>query len=984
MTYRKKLIEVAMPLDAINAASATEKSIRHGHPSTLHLWWARRPLAAARSVLFGQLVDDPSSWPERFPTEEAQDAERQRLFRIIEAMVPWKNTNNEQVFNAARKEIAQSYARGLVADGIGGEREEAVLKADVAAAVVRDYLAEVLPPVHDPFAGGGSIPLEAQRLGLRAIATDLNPVAVMINKALIEIPPKFAGRAPVGPLQATGRQKTAALRETWAGARGLAEDVRRYGEWMREEAYKKIGHLYPKVLITAEMAAGRGDLRPYVGQERTVIAWLWARTVESPNPAFRGVKVPLVSNFFLSTKKGKETWVEPVVDGATYTFEIRKGKPVEPAEIKKGTKTGRGAHFRCVVSGTPIEPDYVKSEGRAGRMSARLMAVVLEGNRSRLYVPPSSAMEAIAMSVVSPWRPNQALPIDPRNFWTVEYGLTTYGDLFTARQLVALNTFSDLVEVARGQAHRDAVSAGWEDDGRGLEDGGTGATAYGEAVGVYLALGVSKLADYNSSLVIWSPSRDQAKTTFSRQALPMVWDYSELNPFAGAAGDLRISIAGQLKVIRQLPANVDAVVRQAAAQETREIAQLRFYSTDPPYYDNIGYADLSDFFYTWLRRSLGASFATMMGTMVVPKRDELVASPYRHGGKAASESFFLRGMTLAIKQLFSRCDETSPATIYYAFKQSELRQDGITSTGWETFLEAVMRSGFLVSGTWPVRTERSSRSISIGTNALASSVVLVCRKRAATATTITRAAFRRLLRRELPVALHRLQKSNIAPVDLAQASIGPGIAVFSRHARVLESDGSSMTVGSALQLIHHVMDELQGEDEGDLDLDSRFAITWFESHAFSSGDYGTAETLARARSVSVSGVQEAGIFEAGGGKARLLSRAELRADWSPSADARPTVWEATQHLIKRLDESGELAAAALLSEIEQDPRLARHLDSVKQLAYRLYTTCERQGKAEEAGAYNRLVVAWPELSRLSASSTPHASPGEARQQQELL
>jgi len=949
--YRKKLIEVAMPLDAINRASAREKSIRHGHPSTLHLWWARRPLAACRAVLFGQLVDDPSAWPDRFPTEAAQDAERQRLFRILEELVKWESSNNEVVLDAARAEIARSYARGRVADGTGDARDEAVLADDVAPETVRAYLAEVLPPVHDPFAGGGSIPLEAQRLGLRAIATDLNPVAVMINKALIEIPPKFAGRAPVGPpLPGKGQRRLGV--GGWPGATGLAEDVRRYGAWMREEAFRRIGHLYPKVEITAAMAAGRPDLEPYVGEARTVIAWLWARTVASPDPAFGGVLVPLVSNFFLSTKKGREVWVEPVVEGCEYRFEIRRGRPEDPAQIRMGTKLGRGANFGCIVSGTPIEPSYIKAEGKAGRMGARLMAVVLEGNRTRLYVAPTEEQERIAASAEPGWRPGGEIARRMTGGNCTPYGLTTFGDLFTPRQLVALTTFSDLVLEARERAIADARAAG-----------DRSAIAYGDAVAVYLAFASSKTVDRNTTLCAWESKMTRLRGTFGRQALPMVWDYVETNPFAGAGGDFYGTSVSLCEVLDKLSEpSQGGQAEQCDASLECERSSIAILSTDPPYYDNIGYADLSDFFYVWLRRSLRAIYPKLFGTMLVPKASELVATPYRHGGKAEAEAFFLDGMTRAIEAMVRATPKAVPVTIYYAFKQSELKTEGLSSTGWETFLDAVLRAGFSVTGTWPVRTELSNRMIASGTNALASSIVLVCRKRPTGAPTITRGDFRRLLKGELPGALKALQKGNIAPVDLAQASIGPGMAVFSRHARVLEADGTPMTVRAALQLIHQVMDEVRGEEEGELDRDTRFAVTWLESHGFEAGPYGEAETLATARSVSVAGVQEAGILHAAAGKVRLLTRDDLPDDWDPATDARLTVWEATQHLIKRLDSGGEGAAAALLAQLGPVGERARDL------AYRLYTLCERRGWAEEARAYNGLVIAWPALENLAGGA----------------
>ena len=440
----RKLIEVALPLDDINRAAAREKSIRHGHPSTLHLWWARRPLAAARAVLFGQLVDDPSSRPELFPTKAEQDAERERLFGILRELVKWENTTNEGLLEEAREEIRVSWRR-TCADhaGEGADHPRAAELFDP----------ERLPAFHDPFAGGGAIPLEAQRLGLEAHASDLNPVAVLINKAMIEIPPKFAGRPPVNP---ESRKRALGSRK-WKGAAGLAEDVRYYGQWMRDEAEKRIGHLYPKVRITPEMVAERPDLERYAGRELTVIAWLWARTVRSPNPAFAEVEVPLVSNFMLSTKKGKEAWVEPIVEGRGYRFEVRVGPPPDVEAARRGTKIGRGAIFRCVMSGTPIAGVYIKSEGRAKRMGARLMAIVLGGDRGRIYVPPLAVHEAAARNAQAAWRPEGSLVGKCRDQLPL-YGYETFADLFTERQLTALTTLSDLVGEARAKAHQDAIS----------------------------------------------------------------------------------------------------------------------------------------------------------------------------------------------------------------------------------------------------------------------------------------------------------------------------------------------------------------------------------------------------------------------------------------------------------------------------------------------------------------------------------------------
>ena len=945
MKVRKKLIEVALPLEAINTASAREKSIRHGHPSTLHLWWARRPLAAARAVIFAQMVDDPSSWPDLFPTEKKQEKERQRLFRIIEDLVKWENTTNEEVLQAAREEIWQSWRRACAEN------------ADHANAK-QLFDRNKLPAFHDPFAGGGALPLEAQRLGLESYASDLNPVAVLINKAMIEIPPRFAGKPPVNP--ASRKDKSLIDRE-WKGAQGLAEDVRYYGQWMRDEAEKRIGHLYPKVKVTAEMAKDRPDLEPYVGQELTVIAWLWARTVKSPNPAFAHVDVPLASTFMLSTKAGKEAYVEPVIEHGGYRFTVKLGKPKDSGRAKSGTKLTRGANFECLMSKTPIASEHIYGEANARRMHARLMAIVAEGKRGRAYLAPTAQHEVAAGKAKPEWKPEVAMPANPRWFSPPLYGLKTYGDLFTSRQLVALTAFSDLVQEARELVQSDALQAGLPDGPKPLRDGGTGANAYAEAVGVYLGFAVDKMTDRNSSICGWDSSRDSIRGVFGRQAIPMVWDFAESCAIESSAGSFLNAVDQCIRVIAELPAALLGLAIQVDAQ-TQTISGDKLVSTDPPYYDNIGYADLSDFFYVWLRRSLRAVFPDLFSTLAVPKVEELVATPYRHGSKEKAETFFLDGMTQAMHRLAEQAHPAFPVTIYYAFKQSETENtEGTTSTGWETFLDAVIRAGFGISGTWPMRTELGNRMISSGTNALASSIVLVCRKRPITAPTATRREFVAVLKAELPAALADLQRGNIAPVDLAQASIGPGMAVYTRFSKVLDADGKLLGVREALVLINQVLDETLAEQEGDFDADSRFALAWFEQNGFAEAEYGLAETLSKAKNTSVKGLEEAGILECKRGKVRLFKPSELPADWDPSTDSRLTHWEMVHHLIRVMD-LGEEAAADLLA------KLGGQAEAGRELAYRLYNICERKKRANEALAYNALVQAWPELQRLAQDS----------------
>jgi len=946
----KKLIEVALPLDAINVASAKEKSIRHGHPSTLHLWWARRPLAAARAVVFAQMVNDPGGERGYFAgmTKAQAAVKREELFKIIEDLVLWENTNNEAVLQRARDAIRESW------------RETCRLnKSHPQAAEL--FNPENLPAFHDPFAGGGAIPLEAQRLGLDAFASDLNPVAATINKAMIEIPPKFAGRAPVGPAAPGDRQTK--LHEDWPGAKGIAEDVRRYGAWMRTEAERAIGHLYPSIEITADMAKDQPELVPHVGSKPTVIAWLWARTVRSPNPAFAHAEVPLVSSFVLSSKDGKLAYVQPVVSGDSYSFRVKVGASVEGA--KSGTKLSRGANFQCLLSDTPIDPKYIKAEGLAGRMGARLMAIVVETTRGRMYVSPTAAQETVAKSAKPDWYPETPLPDDPRNFWTLSYGLTKFGDLFTPRQLVALTTFSELVQVAIAKVHADARDAGMPDDGLGLEEGGVGAMAYAQAVGMYLAFAVSKATDRNSSLCCWEPTMNRMRGTFGRQALPMVWDYAETNPFAGAGGDIYGTAFSLAEVLDKLTAAGNGHVFLADAQ-TQTVTSSKVVSTDPPYYDNIGYADLSDFFYVWLRKNLKPIFPDLYATLAVPKAEELVATPYRHGGKTEAEAFFLDGMTRAMHNVAVQAHPAFPVTIYYAFKQAETKGEaGTHSTGWETFLEAVLRAGFALTGTWPMRTELGNRMIGSGNNALASSIVLVCRKRAIDAGSISRREFLRELNATLPGALLDMTRggvnSPVAPVDLSQAIIGPGMAIFSQYATVLEADGKPMSVRAALQLINRFL------SEDDFDADSQFCLHWFEGVGWAIGKYGEADVLARAKGTSVGGLTEAGVLESSGGQVRLFKWREYPTDWSPEDDQRPAVWEMLHHLIRALNTEGEAAAGALLA------RMMDKAEPIRALAYRLYTLCERKGWSEDARAYNEVITSWQGVETAANDAGPRGT-----------
>jgi putative DNA methylase len=953
----RKLIEVALPLDAINLAARDEKAVpRRGHPQTLHYWWARRPLAAARAVIFAQLVNDPGYQQGggfKYGKNKKEAAiERKRLFKIIEDLVLWENTTDEVVLEAARAEIRRSW------------REVCDLNKDHPQAAEL-FDPKKLPALHDPFAGGGSIPLEAQRLGLDAYASDLNPVAVLINRAMIEIPPKFAARPPVclSATKENGEKMGLGFERPWQRAAGLAKDVRFYGAWMHEEARKRIGHLYPPVEITPEMADERTDLKPLVGHKLPVLAFFWARTVNSPNPAFSHVHVPLVSTFILSGKDGNLAYVQPIVHGDQYHFKVRKGVP--PPEAEQGTKApGRGASFRCIVSGAPIAAEYIRTEAQAGRLGAKLMAVLAEGARGRVCVSPTPSIEAMASTAAPNWKPDTEFFQQALGFRVGNYGMTKWSDLFTPRQLVALTTFSDLIVEAKAKVLNDALVAPLPDDPRSLAAGGLGAKAYSEAVSIYLGCALSRLATYANTICHWNIKGGSVGQIFARQAISMSWDYMEVNPLEKMSGNW----AGGIEWVGDVLSEFSSVLTTGSAQQLnaseQELSTGKVVSTDPPYYDNIGYADLSDFFYVWLRPSLRYVYPELFATLAVPKAEELVATPFRHGGKEEAEAFFLDGMTRAMHRLAEQAHPEPPITIYYAFKQSETDVDSKTSsTGWVTFLAAVHRAGLQLTGTWPIRTEKQGRSRANDSNALASSIILVCRKRPANALTISRREFQRELNTVLPEALDEMTKgsgddrSPVAPVDLSQAIIGPGMAVFSKYASVLEADGTPMSVRTALQLINRFL------AEDDFDPDTQFCLHWFEQHAWGEGAYGDADTLSRGKGTSVDGMKVAGILHSGGGKVRLLKWAEYPSDWDPKTDARLPVWEALHQLIRALKQGGESASGVLLAG------LGGKAEAVRQLAYRLYTLCERLGNAEDARAYNELITSWTGI-ELAASIVP--------------
>ena len=896
---RPKLIEVALPLAAINKAAAREKlGMKHGRPSTLHLWWARRPLAATRAVIWASLVDDPSG--DESLTPEEQEKERQRLFGILERLVVWENSNNPDVLAEAKAEIDRCFPDGS-------------------------------PPILDPFAGGGAIPLEAQRLGLKALAGDLNPVAVLINKAMIEIPPRFAGMAPVHP----SIEKTLT---TWERAQGLAADVGGYGQWMRDEAQRRIGHLYP-------------DATGPNGEKLTPIAWIWARTVESPDPSWSG-HVPLVASWTLANRPGKpKVWIEPIIDRKSQTirYEIREGgEPSHERTVNRGNGT-------CLATGSAVPYGYIRDEAVGGGMSQSLLGIVAEGPRGRVHCAPTSEDVDLGERIPIPaWKPESAVGHHPRNISPPPFGLDEWWKLFTSRQLVALTTFSDLLVEVKELIQADAAATGLADDGKRLRDGGRGSAAYADAVVTYLAFAIDKLADTASTICSWNQSLCNIRTTFARQAIPMTWDYAEGNPLGTRTGSFSGVLDWVIRSIEHFPASIQGEAHQRDARARVQECSGAVLSTDPPYYDNISYADLSDFFYVWLRRNLGDVWPVECSTLLTPKAEELIANRYRAGSKEQAEEHFESGMADFMAQVAQSQPGDVPATIYYAYKATETKDGEIRTTGWDTFLQAVLDAGLQVNATWPMRTERPGRMLSIGTNALASSIVLACRPRAVSASMATRGEFIAALRSELPEAVRLLQSGNIAPVDMAQSTIGPGIKVFSRHARVVEADGSSMTVSVALRIINDVLGEILDGEEAELDTDTRFALSWFAQHGYSPGPSGDADSVARAKNTSLAGIEQSGIGEAREGKFRLFERGELNPDWSPRDDPRLTVWEVLQYLVAALEKS-ETEAAELLHT------LGGNGDRARQLAYVLYQKANDKGWTTEAGAYNDLITAWPNL-----------------------
>lgn len=898
--HKRKLIEVALPLEAINVASFAEKNRKVGKPQNLHQWWSRKPVTAARAMLIAQLVDDPSCHPETFPTEEDVRAERARLHSLIERSVEW---------------------------------EEVVRPTPQFLADLRAVLPDVT--ITDPFVGGGSLALAAAQLGVNSASSDLNPVAVALSRALVDVPTRFLNRDPVNP---GARDAQFPLR---SGTAGLVADVEAYGQWMLAEARARLGQHYPPI------------------EGRTVLAWVWARQVLCPNPACQ-IQVPLVSKWTLAKKRGKEVVMVPRVvhepaarGGSRFEFTISKDRR---DLLTRGTMSGRTG-TECLNCGTAISVAHVRSEAMAGRMSLTLTAIAADGGRTREYFAPTAEHKAAAQVERPMDSISGAISTNPRWFSPPLYGLTDFSDLFTDRQLLAVTTFSDLVGEARKNVYADALASGLP-EGEPLTQGGDGAVAYSEAIALYLALAVSRLANWSNNQCSWESTGEVSQQMYSGQAMGMAWDVSEANVLGdGNSGSFLACLRNIVSPLKLASLRGQHRVVMADARNA-PIAGL-VVATDPPYFDNIDYSDLSDFFYVWQRRMLGGVFPELYGTILVPKGEELVANAYRSGGNDAAANDFLDGFRGVFAHFRESVASEFPVVVYYASKQAESLGQG--NSRWSTILQAMVDEGWSVVRTWPIRTENVSRRVAIGTNSMSTSSVLVLRPRPAQAPQVSMQTFLADLRVHLAEALTDLEQSGVAPVDMQQAAIGPGIEVFSRFSAVLEADGRPMSVAAALVRINDVLDELLNEQEGDFDAPTRFALQWYRHRGYESGLFGDADDLARGRNTSVDEMEREGILEKRAGHVRLFRAEDLPANYDVAKDSRTSDWEALHHLIRVLERDGIAHAGAFLQVAMGRPDGAIDADLVKELAHLLFRIAEGNGWTKDALSFNNLVTSWPEI-----------------------
>ena len=907
----KKLIEVALPLDKINPNFEHEKNINSMHPKNLHQWWARRPFSAARAVLWASIVDDPSSHPEEFPTPEAQERERERLFEILEDLSDWKKSNDAKVIEDAREELKKYLGNNL-------NKEIQFL---------------------DPFSGGGAIPFEAQRLGLKGAAFDLNPVAVLINKAMIEIPPRFTGIKPVN-------KRDKRLISGQNDLFGVSQDLKYYGALLKQLAYEKVKDIYPtSIAVPEDLGGGKAE----------IFSWIWVYTLKCPNPIC-GCETPLYLNCILDGRKSNEAYLRPYYDNNKLLFKVMHEK--FHSDENKGTMNRQGAI--CAHCRNLINREYIRDEGIKHKLSRRLVAIVSYKNGERLYLNPDFEEEEKEAKVTLPEEyPSGKFANNPQNLGTGEYGLANFEQLFSNRQMQGLVALCTSLNEIRNRIEEDAIYAGMEDDKIHLRDGGKGALAYSEALSVYLAFAIDKEVASSNVVTRWENDNALAKPAFSRQSLYMQWMTPEVNIFGGRAGSFKTINDTIAESLLSFPCNIpEGIAKQHNAQEDFGLKNV-IISTDPPYYDNIQYADISDFYYIWLRFNLKDIYPNLFKTTLTPKQEEIVAQPYRYGRKEEAKKHFESGMQKAMENIYSSATPDIPVTIYYAYKQSETEAKKTSSSGWETMLNAIIKAGFSIKATWPLKTENPAKS-NLKINMLTTSVVIVCRKKEKGDFFCTKRQFLKALREGLKPTLTLLQETNLAPVDLAQSAIGPGMAIFSKYDKVLSADGSEMTVKEALQAINEEVGVCLNEFGEALDNESRFCIALYLQCEFNDIKSGDADILALAKDTSISKLKNDGIVEAGKGMVRLTPREKL-----PEIKGNDDIWLLCHRLVFSLEKNGIKGCAKEMRKIQGTAALGK----IKNLAYELYTISERKNWNQEAYLYNSLVVSWADIASEASKRT---------------
>jgi putative DNA methylase len=881
---KRKLIEVALPLDEINAACKADKDRKTGTIRNLHKWFAPMPLPAWRALLFATLIDAPGN-----------EADRAQLLDIIKRLV---KHGADLPDNADLAEATQ-----VLSEAWNGET----------------------PVVMDPFCGGGSTLVEAQRLGIQSLGSDLNPVPALVSRTLTELLPAQHGLPPTHPPE-SHTQALFGHSSVAQDYEGLAEDFRYYATGVLDKVRETTKENYP------------------LRQGENPVAWIWARTARCVNPAC-GIRTVLVTTWWLSKKPGDLAWIEhTVADGQVHLRVVgnqASGSPPEPPKAPRGTT------FQCLACGSLVSDSQLIEQGRRGEIGYRLLAVAATVDGRRVYRDPLPGEESTALAVRIPDDlPNVAQSDDTRSFSGPRYGFPNFTDLFMPRQLATLSAFAD--ETARLYAT--------------LLMGGTN-EARATAIVTLLGLAVGQLALVGSTETRWRlrvAAHAKAEGAFSRNDLRLNWDFAETYFASASVGDWLETVNSMIRAFEYAAHGVGKVLKADARVARADRPAL--VATDPPYFDAIDYADLSDFFYIWHRRALRGIHPDLYSTVATPKSGELIASARRHhNDKDAAREYFVEGFTQTFGNLSRSLHPDLPLVVVYASKE---QRAGDEETRWSAILTAILAAGLEVTSTWPIHGTGSSRMIGIGANAVASYIVMTCRPRPSGAGATSLNEFARTLRRELGPAVRDLQSSSILPIDLAQAAMGPGMQIFSRYREILDQNGRRVPVEQALRLINQALSEILDEQEGELDPESRFAVRWWEQHHWEPGPFGDADKAARPLGIAVEDVVAAQIAAADVGTVRLAGRGSLNRDWQPAADSRPTAWEAVHHLADRLiDGGGELDAARLMAD------LGDFRDSAMALVYRLHDIAARRGWTDDQERYNALIHSWADLVKLGASQS---------------